>query len=438
MTRAINWSFTAVAVLLLVSQSFAEEKSVTYSGKLWDRSTLSGDWGGTRNDLAVKGVTFDASWTEIWQGVTNGGNNFKEEGWQYGGRGNLTINVDSQKLGLWPGGFLTVEVEGNVGSDINGQPGAIMPVNSNQVYPTPPIVNSDNLNVPEVAIMQFFSYYVGMVVGKLDTTSGDANEFAHGKGDVQFLNLALNINPVTLLVSPYSTLGAGLIILPTKDPDAALVTLSAIQSVGKASTVGDWSDDQVTYAGEARVRTDFFGLTGHQLIGGEYSNKDFTSLDQSLRFIIQNGEIQMKSNSWSAYYNFDQYVYETKKGSGRGIGIFGRYGISDGNPNPINHFFSLGLGGKGVIPGRPYDGFGIGYYYIDVSNPTFTTSLATRSLLRDEYGVEAYYNYALTQWMKLTEDIQFIRPSQKDFFTGLTRENLNNATVFGVRLQAIF
>ena len=30
---------------------------------------------------------------------------------------------------------------------------------------------------------------------------------------------------------------------------------------------------KLTFAGEGRVRTDFFGLTGHQLIGATYSNK---------------------------------------------------------------------------------------------------------------------------------------------------------------------
>jgi hypothetical protein len=35
--------------------------------------------------------------------VINGG---KNGAWQYGGRGDIVMNVDSQKLGLWPGGFL--------------------------------------------------------------------------------------------------------------------------------------------------------------------------------------------------------------------------------------------------------------------------------------------------------------------------------------------
>lgn len=34
-----------------------------YSGDIWSRSTLTGDWGGLRNYLAKKGVTFDINMT---------------------------------------------------------------------------------------------------------------------------------------------------------------------------------------------------------------------------------------------------------------------------------------------------------------------------------------------------------------------------------------
>ncbi|MCJ7641667.1 MAG: carbohydrate porin [Desulfobacterales bacterium] len=406
-----------------------------YSGNIWHRSTLTGDWFGLRNDLAAKGIIFDMSLTQVGQGVVYGG---KDEAWRYGGRGNLTINVDTQKLGLWPGGFFTVEVEGNFMEPVNGKTGALMPVNSNQLYPTPSIVQNNNLNVPNVSFMQFFSPYAGVVLGKLDTTSGDANEFAHGKGDIQFMNLAFNLNPVVALTVPASTLGAGLIILPTKDPKAAIINFLVLQTNGEASTAGfnDLDSDQLTFTGEARVRTNFFGLTGHQLIGGAYSNKSFTSLDQSLRFIIENRAIEKKDGSWNIYYNFDQYLYEPNKGSGQGIGIFGRFGVSDGNPNPMHFFFSFGVGGKGIIPSRPLDRFGIGYYYLMVSNPKLTGPFATRDFLRDEYGFEAFYNIAITPWLQLTPDIQVIRPAQKRVIT--SGEGIGTATVLGLRLQMVF
>ena len=145
------------------------------------------------------------------------------------------------------------------------------------------------------------------------------------------------------------------------------------------------------------------------------------------------------------YYNFDQYFYEPKKGSGQGIGIFGRFGASDGNPNFMHYFYSVGLGGKGVIPGRPRDSYGIGYYYIDITSPTFTGPFVPRSALRDEQGFEAYYNIAVTPWMRLTPDIQVIRGAQKNVVSVNTAgtsvvstKSIDTATVLGLRLQLIF
>lgn len=435
-----------LAFLCFTSTCFAEEQATNYSGDFWSRSTLTGDWGGVRNDWAQKGITFDINLTQVGQGDIGGG---KKTGWEYGSRGNITLNVDAQKLGLWPGGFLMVEVEGNFGNDVNFDTGALMPVNSSQFFPMP---GRNQLNIPAVTFTQFLSEYAGVFVGKLDTTSGDANEFAHGKGDAQFFNLALNINPVASLAGPSSTLGGGVMVLPTKDPNAAVISISAISSDGKANNSGfdTLFKGNTTYAAEGRVKTDFFGLTGHQLVGGMYSTKSFASLDQSLRFIIENGTIEQKNNSWCFYYNFDQYLYEMKKGSGHGVGIFGRFGASDGNPNPMHYFYSIGIGGKGVVPGRALDAFGLGYYFIDVSNPKFTAPIETREFLRDEYGVEAYYNIAITPWLKLTPDIQFVRPAQKqviDFskkdvfgtlIPAIIKDSISTATVIGLRLQLIF
>jgi porin len=375
------------------------------------------------------------SLTQLYQGIVSGG---KDEAWKYGGRGDLTFNLDTRKLGLWPGGHFTVEVEGNFNDSVNGLTGALNPVNTNQTFPMP---TGDNLNVPNVSFMQNFSPYAAVMLGKLTLltpTSGDMNEFAHGKGDTQFMNGAFNINPVALLTVPYSTLGAGLMILPTKNPYDAIVGFFVLQSNGKANTSGfdDLHSNQLSFVGEARMRTNFFGLTGHQLIGGGYSNKTFTSLDQSLRFFIEERGIEKQDGSWMIYYNFDQYLYEPKKGSGQGIGIFGRLGASDGNPNPMHFFVSFGVGGKGIIPSRPLDRFGIGYYYMDVRNPTFTDLHGReREFLGDESGIEAFYNFAITPWLQLTPDIQVIRPAQKETSS---RENVHTATVLGLRLQMLF
>ncbi|MCU0598199.1 MAG: carbohydrate porin [Desulfobacterales bacterium] len=426
-----------LGVLLYSTLSFSADDKRPYSGDLSSRSTLTGDWGGFRNELAKKGVTFDLSLTQIEQGVVDGG---KEEEWEYGGRGEFNLNINTQKLGLWPGGFIKVEAEGNWEDAANGYTGALMPVNTNQIFPLP---GKDELCVPEVSFTQFLSGHFGLTIGKFDTTSGDMNDFAHGKGDDQFFNTAFNLNPVVLVALPYSTVGAGGIILPVKEnPDAAIISILALSADGQPNTSGfdDLANGNNVYAGGARLRTDFLDHTGHQSIGAGYSTKTFTSIDQSTRFLIENREIEKENDSWAVFYNFDQYLVEEKKGSGKGIGIFGRFGVSDGNPNPMEYFYSIGFGGKGFISCRPDDGFGIGYYYLDINQPKFTGPIMTRTVFKDEQGFEAYYNIGIAPWMQITPDIQVVKGAQEyQRASGIPiREKIHTATVFGLRFKMIF
>ncbi len=87
----------------------------------------------------------------------------------------------------------------------------------------------------------------------------------------------------------------------------------------------------------------------------------------------------------------------------QGWGVFGRFGVSDGEANLIHRFYSIGLGGTGLIPGRDRDGFGIGYYYLELSDGFV-------GLLTDdgEQGFEVFYNMAVTPWFELSADLQVV------------------------------
>jgi porin len=104
----------------------------------------------------------------------------------------------------------------------------------------------------------------------------------------------------------------------------------------------------------------------------------------------------------------------------------------------MQYFYSVGLGGTGMIPGRAHDRFGIGYYYLDVESPTLRGPLQDRSFLRDEWGFEAFYNLAITPWLRLTPDIQVIGGAQKQRVLGLVRrESIDTAVVVGFRIQVL-
>src|SRR5688572_12676916 len=166
-------------VIFLSKNSWAADAPAAspYSGDLWTRSTLTGDWWGVRNQLAEKGLTLGMTFTQAAQGIVHGG---KDTGWQYsGGRGDINFNLDTQKLGLWPGGFLNVEAEGNfipadtLRKSLNGKTGALMFVNSNQAYPTP---SGDNFNLPALNFTQFLSPYFGLTIGKYATLTSNSGD----------------------------------------------------------------------------------------------------------------------------------------------------------------------------------------------------------------------------------------------------------------------
>mgnify|MGYP001411011967 FL=1 len=87
-----------------------------------------------------------------------------------------------------------------------------------------------------------------------------------------------------------------------------------------------------------------------------------------------------------------------------------------------------GVGGKGLFASRPNDTFGIGYFYVDFSND-LQSSLNPLLTFHDEQGVEAFYNYVVTDWLQVAVDLQYVDPALGD---------TDNAFVAGLRATIRF
>jgi porin len=72
---------------------------------------------------------------------------------------------------------------------------------------------------------------------------------------------------------------------------------------------------------------------------------------------------------------------------------------------------------------------GVGAYAMFASDDFKDDSPILDALLRDEYGVEAYYNFAITPWLQLSADVQWISPGIKPS---------DDAWVLGSRLNTRF
>jgi porin len=139
-------------------------------------------------------------------------------------------------------------------------------------------------------------------------------------------------------------------------------------------------------------------------------------------------ELGTRSGYWFFSYAFQYFLFQDETDASRGWGIFGQVGVSDGNPNPFAWSGFIGIGGNSPFSGRNHDRFGIAYFRYSLSND-LVDGLRPVIPLEDEQGIEAYYSYAVTPWLKITGNLQVIDPAFSD----------NNRSVFlGLRTQVIF
>ena len=344
--------------------------------------------------MAENGIVLNADVTQFYQGVASGG---LEQNFLYGGHGDYVLNFDFDKLSGQEGLFLQLRAEHRFGRAINTEDGALA---APAVLANLPALGTEDVILTNVLFTQALSEEFIVFAGKLDTLDGDVNDFAHGRGKTQFLNTSFVFNPIAVQTIPYSTLGAGFSVLQGIEP---IFTFTVLNATDTTTTSGfdELFADGVALSAELRLPTYFLGRPGHQDFGATWNSKEYTALGQDPRVVFPGFPIQPITGSWSLRYNFDQYLYVDPCDSTRGWGIFGRAGISDGNPNPIKWIVSCGVGGHSPIHGREADRFGIGWYYGGANQGTFFRP-------NDGTGVEIFYNVAVTPWFELTPDLQIL------------------------------
>lgn len=406
---------TAESDLLCTESTCAENTSscVSCDGPdFWSQTTMTQNLFPRRACLAEQGITFDADLIQYYMGVASGG---REQEFRYSGHGDYVMNIDSGKLGGPQGLFVKLRAEHRFGETINEATGAIIPAT---LAPDLPVSYSDELYLTNVLFTQMFSESFGVFAGKLDTLDGDMNAFAHGRGKTQFSNTAFIATPIGLRTIVYSTLGTGFLILREGEPIFTFTVLNATDT-SRTSGFDELFAHGAAIVPELRLPTNLFGKPGHFLFGASYSTRSFASLEQDPLFVLPTVPIDRESESWSFYWNFDQYLVVDPDNPQRGWGLFGRAGIADKQTNPIEWFLSLGVGGSSPIASREADTFGIGWYYSATSDRLTPFIDKVLGGVGDGYGVELFYNVEVTKWFHLTTDMQVIRPARQTVDTAL-------------------
>lgn len=103
--------------------------------------------------------------------------------------------------------------------------------------------------------------------------------------------------------------------------------------------------------------------------------------------------------------------------------MFAAAGRSDANPTLTRTWMNAGIGGNVPFDQRPNDRFGVAWFYNELSNETGPI-LNLLAAPRDSWGVELFYNLALTSSIFITPDIQILQPGNS---------NDDTAVLFGIR-----
>lgn len=465
LNRTLFNLISMVLLMELCSTAYAlgpVEVPETWGGDLSSRPRLAGDWGGVRDEMAKKGVELDANMLLMSGGVMTGG---KETGAEFWGNVDYTLNIDTDKLGLWPGGFFKFEGVSSFGNTLYGEAGAIVPTNVASLYPE---FNQASSGLMQASYTQFLSPKFGVTMGKMNLFEFTPTEF-YGDYRTQFMNTGLNISSAFAL-APISAYGGGVLFLPT--PDITLMAM-ALDANGTPSEndISKAFDDGVSLISAVNIKIKPFGLVGHQSVSGMWSDKPHFSLDQDpanlkralleerypilgnpgpvLERILNKYFPQLalpvepankKNSTWTVVYSFDQYFWQPDGDPKRGVGLFFSFGATDGNPNPVQYSYLMGIGGKGVFSERPHDSFGIGWARTQFSDQFVP-------LLRDRLGlgldhedaIEMYYTAAITPWLNVSPNLQIINSGLNKALDGNNQlQNIDTTVEANLRLNLLF
>jgi porin len=430
--------------------------STSYDGPLFDRSALTGNWGGARDYLATKGITITPSVTQFYQGPTAGN---ADHIFDYGGKAEAFLNIDFAKLGLWNGFSMQVHGEYNFGETPGAVGGTTIPNNTAMTFPWQ---NRPGGDLTSVFFSQRFGPDLTLTAGKMNMFDFYAagHQFSGGRGIEGFWNTAFVGPPSGIIpVAMFGAIGTYKIkplafTLMVYDPTDALnrtgledpfrAGVSVRGSVDLSSNLlGLPRTDTVAAAVSSEQGTDFTTIPNLNLFAdtASFRNALIKALITNTIFGGNNAQSSLppqlipppseKRGRYWLGYSFEQTLWQSPADPKKAWGLFGQVATDDGNPNSYKWAALGGIGGTGLLPGRPNDRFGVGAFYYGYSRQ-LKEALAPLVTLGDEYGAELFYNVAVTKWFRVTADLQVIAPAIKAQLTDpslITPTVLNNSTV---------
>ena len=392
-----------------------------HDGWLWGSSTLTGDWNGLREQLEDDGFVLQGRYTSIMMENFEGG---LSTGFFGGGAAGVTLTIDTETCLDHDGGTVFIDWEyfdwynGTFGRlDTYDPTGSVVGSNGN-------FIDDDQSGFNAIAQLyydqQLIENVLSMRFGKMDANSTFSNIEPAGAFQYNLMH-----NPATL--NPY---------FPTYPAEAT--ALQAQLNLGQYVTgYFGWYDGTTAAYDPATGRSGpdtgtrgpatFFDNDGHWFLITEWS-VSWSIDDAYLGSLAVGGWLQTGRTGTGGtdtqgvvdvpgmYATFQQVLWapdrDTAK-SGGGIQLFGQFGLSDPDKNPVHWSMMGGVSATGVIPGRPDDAIGLaGGWTAFSDNPGIYQSQlrngAPGASGGHETAVEVFYKAQVTPWLFVQPGFEWI------------------------------
>jgi porin len=375
---------------------------------------LTGDWGGARTSLAQSGLSLRGDLTGFAMGQLAGTG---DKVWDASGRYDAFADLDFGKMGLVEGLGFHAHAEGRFGQGQSNFGFQLWPANTGAALP----LGGESLAATSLYVTQMLGKRTILMLGKINAIDLLASDPVFGGwGTQRFQNIAFvappsGVVPPTImggvLVHKGTPVSLTVMVFDPEDRTRDYFPGNLFETGVNISVGGTWSGD---IAGRATS----IGVTS------TVSTKRGADLGD---FLAPPGlETDDLKGSYNIALQITHRLVESSQVKGKGLDLAMKVATADGNPNIIRSSFILGLAGHGLVKGRPNDSFGVGGFIYNFSN-ALQDSTAPLVDFNDEQGVEAWYSFALTPWLKITADAQYINVARGDadpaFITGL-RANL--------------
>ncbi|MBS0536283.1 MAG: carbohydrate porin [Proteobacteria bacterium] len=416
--------FTATALsTAYAGTAFAADKAKA-EPSIWERDTLTGDWGGGRTALKEnQGIDITLNYIGETFGVLSGGLNRRSS---YEGRFEFSVDTDLSKLVGLNGAttHFTIYQIHNGGSNPAQNVGSIADPSNIDALPTTRLFTLWY----EQSFADRFSLRVGQLAGDDEfitaPTAGGLINGTFGWAGLLASDM-LNGGPAYPVAVP----GARLKVNAT-DNVTVLAAVFAGNPAGKSNctvTVQECNENGLNFGltGGALYMSEVqyavnqgkgaAGLPAVYKLGGWYATTDFA--DQ--RFGVNaagtpvplsdptmTGPLNHRGN-WGIYGVADQTVL--RRGD-TALSLFVRGGLSPSNRNLLSYYVDGGAGIKGLFAGRPDDTLTFGVAYAKISKDAVSADIdAGNAVVRDhEVVFEVSYAAQIAPWWTLQPDLQYI------------------------------